>query len=73
MASENRQALGGRQFTTKEAGALASVEIQREALAGLIDEVQDAGGDPRCVNTARTNFSTALMWLDRAIHKPEGL
>lgn len=72
METENRQAHGGRRFTPKEVEALASMDVQREALVGLIDEVQDAGGDPRCIATARTHLQTGLMWLGRSIEKPEG-
>lgn len=72
MENQHRQIKGYRDLSAAEIAAMNEVKVQGEALSGLIDQVQESGGDPRCIATARTQLQTGLMWLTRAIAKPAG-
>lgn len=72
MDNQHRQIKGYRDLSAAEIAAMNEVKAQGEVLAGLLDKVQDAGVDPHCIATARTQLQTGLMWLTRAIAKPEG-
>lgn len=72
MENQHRQIKGYRDLSAAEIAAMNEVKAHGEATAALLDKVADAGGDPRCIATARTQLQTGQMWLTRAIAQPEG-
>jgi hypothetical protein len=70
--NQHRQIKGYRELTTEEIALMNEVKAKGEELRELLQKVRETPGtDARATAIAQTELQTALMWLTRAIARPE--
>jgi hypothetical protein len=73
MDNQHRQIKGYRELSQKEIDAMNECKSAGVDLGELIEKINAIPeADKRCIAIARTEFQTGLMWLIRAIARPEG-
>lgn len=72
MDNQHRKIKGYRELNEAEIAAMNEIKAKGEELKALIENVENIGGELRCVAIAKTELQTGLMWLTRAVAKPNG-
>ncbi len=73
MENQHRKISGYRDLSEAEIALMNEVKGMGAQLALLVEKVQKTPDiDPRCAAIAKTELQTGLMWLTRAIARPEG-
>jgi hypothetical protein len=71
--NQHKKISGYRDLTEAEIALINEVKDEGERLRALLLRVKGiAGVDQRAVAIAQTELQTAMMWLVRAIARPEG-
>lgn len=73
MDTTSQKVTGYRQLTSDEIDLINSIKQNGNELGAAIDVIEATPGvDKRALAIAQTNLQTGLMWLVRAIARPEG-
>jgi hypothetical protein len=71
--NQHKKISGYRDLTEAEIALMNEVKATGATMAALVDKIQKTPDiDPRCAAIAKTELQTGLMWLVRAIARPEG-
>jgi hypothetical protein len=71
MDNQHRKITGYRELSEAEIATMNEIKAKGKELEALIEMAHNAGGDPRAIAIAKTELQTGIMWLTRAVAKPE--
>lgn len=72
MDNQHRKITGYRELTAGEVDLMNTIKENGNDLGVAIDAIEQMPGvDKRAVSIARTHLQTGLMWLTRAIARPD--
>ena len=73
MENQHRQIKGYRDLSQVEIDLINGIKTQGALLGEMVETTSKLEGvDQRALAIAKTNLQTGIMWLTRAIAKPEG-
>lgn len=72
MENQHRKITGYRELTQGEIDLMNEIKAQSNNLSVALDAIGEIPNvDQRALSIAKTNLQTGLMWLTRAIARPE--
>ena len=73
MENQHRHIKGYRDLTSEEIELINEIKAQGSAMGEALDTSANIPNvDQRALSLARTHLQTGMMWLIRAIARPEG-